>query len=425
MKAWLFKVVSIGILIGVLASFYPVRESKAFCEVDAQLTAATTGSQTTQTSEFTARIMSFQNAIAQALQVLQFDLLMQITDFSNNLRGVFGNTFWDQWMDYHQDMTAQLNTAIIDKTRIRGTNMDTENLIDRKGHIEDEEIKARQAFEVSEDSCVFDSTLPAYGRAERVSRAARVAMSNQVSRGILNNSGSGSSAADGSLASTAQDYVRFEALFCNPDENGGGDNQLCDVEGERVDEDVQISTIFDADTLEITDAADAAEDAAVYTAMVDNLLGRPRSDVIPVSALEGGVSARNAILQKRSAAAQLNLAAGIMSDQISERLPQGVDIPEWRVLREDQGVPSNEISDQPSKYEVRQGYIDFINNPKFFKRLGNNRATVMQKDVHMKALRLMLMSEELAKTERLMAMLSVQLANYLDQHAGTGTDSGP
>lgn len=396
----------------VIALAIPVKQPKAFCETTVQVTASQGISTSAQTGAISGVIEGLKGFIAPVLGVLQLDMIRQIVDFSDSFRNMLGGT-WGTMEDYYKDMTAQLHTAEIDQSRIKGSTNDAENFLEVKRAIERSEAEAWDRYQASEESCVFDTLLPAYQTGIAVSKAASSAMSSSISSGFVN-------VTQTPIERTPVDLAQTVSMFCNPNENGG--NTLCTAATPRMDDDIEISqTIFGSDTLEITDPTDAAEDIATYETIVDNLLGRPRSQQIPLSALESNAG-KQMVLNKRSDAAQLNLAAGLIIDPIVERLPQGVTIPWWRPMRVASGTPTNEVSDEPSKYELLQGYIEFINTPEYFQRLGGGEATIAQKDLHVKAIKLMLMDSDLAHTEKLMSIFSVQLANHLDQHAGNGDE---
>ena len=395
------------ILSAVVALAIPVKESRAICETTIQVTGSQAASETAQSSAVTSVIESIKGFITPILSALQLDMLNQIQAMSDFFRGQMGDT-WGEWQDLYKGMTAQLHTAEIDQSRVKGSINDAGNYLEHKLENEQNEVEARKRYEVSEESCVYDSTLPAYNKVATIALSAESKVASKFSTGYVNTSAP-------VINITANQFNENRALFCNPAENGGNNN--CPGTSPRMDEDVEIS-VLDSDTIEITNPV---EDALVMETTVDNLLGRPKSHKIPPSALQGSAG-REAALKKRASAAQLDLAAGLISTPMTERLPQGINVGGWRPLLESIGIPPNLISDTPSKHEMLQGYIEYMQNPEFYQRLGGGEATLAQKDLHVKAIKLMLMDSDLAYTEKLMSMFSVQLANYLDQYSGTGAD---
>lgn len=398
---WLAGIMALAVVISLQ---FPVKKSHAICETQAEFSAAVSATMSGQS----AAIASFITTIQTSVEVILSSARATLTASFHSFDLAFStklNLFWSQWRTNYEDMTAQLHTALLDQSRTLLSAYDAENQVAFQQNTQMDELKARQRYTPSEDSCVFDSTLPSAGRAEEISRAASSALSREVSSGFMNDS---SIENNSPAAITANQWDNHVNLFCNSAENSG--DAPCDVDGARVDADINIShTLFGRDTLRVEDP----EDAIALQAAMTNLMGRPMSTVMPPSALNSPAGRTN-FLQKRALAAQLNVSASIIGDIIGERLPLGVTMTEIQDMRVAGGTPILETSDQPSKYEIRQAYLEFINSPEFFKRLNDNKATLGQKDVQMKALKLMTLNDLIGKTERLTTLFAVDLANQLE-----------
>ncbi|MGM0422296.1 MAG: hypothetical protein ACQEQL_04260 [Pseudomonadota bacterium] len=401
-----FGVLTILCVMVVTTGLYlsSAKKSYALCETSMQVSAAQGTSVAAEAAAIDSFIASMQAYVSALLPVELLDMLNKITSLSDGFRNELGD-MWDGWLKNYEEMTAQLNTAMIDQSRMTGSVEDAANQVEFQRETQKDELDDWKENTPSEDSCVFDSTMPSAGRADKISRAAGNAFSNETSGRFMNDSDVENNTPE---AGTESDWSNYENLFCNANANNG--QAGCTADGSRVDADINITTsLYGKDTLDVTDA----EDATVIKAAMNNLMGRPRSSVMPPSSFQSA-DGRAALLQKRSMAAQLNVSSSIIADSVTERLPLGVTMTELQDMRTAQGIPLIETSDQPSKYEIRQGYLEFINSPKFFKRLGNNSATLAQKDVHMKALKLITLNDLIAQTERLTTLFAVELGNKVE-----------
>jgi|GEM_PF-1682824 hypothetical protein len=377
------------------------KKSYALCETRLQVSSQQAASVSAEAAAINSFVATMQAYVSALLPVELLDMLNKINSFSDGQRNTLSD-LWDGWKENYEDMTAQLNTAMIDQSRVLNSADDAANQVEFQRETQVDEVNAWKENTPSEDSCVFDSTLPSAGRAAKITRAAGNAVSNETSGRFMNDSGVDSNSP---AAATQSDWNNYETLFCNASANNG--QAGCTADGSRVDADINIThTLYGKDTLDVTNA----EDALVLKAAMNNLMGRPQASVLPPDSFQS-TDGRAAMLQKRSMAAQLNVSSSIIADSVAERLPLGVTMTELQDMRTAQGIPLIETSDEPSKYEIRQGYLEYINSPNFFKRLGDNSATLAQKDVHMKALKLITLNDLIAQTERLTTLFAVELGN--------------
>ena len=215
-KKYVITAAAFAVIFAFVAAVYNPSPSRAQCELSVQITTQQAASQGAITGAVTAFLTGFQTYIsAVTLPTQLIDLVNQIQTFSDGLRGDMGD-FWTEWRGDIQDWTAQFSVGQIDQVRTMASSRDMGRYNEARLNIEEAEVGSTEdVYTYTEEACVFDSVMPAYGRAAHTARASRSAMAGSVSRGLAN-AGGGSS-----TQKIADDRVRFENLFCNVDDNGG------------------------------------------------------------------------------------------------------------------------------------------------------------------------------------------------------------
>ena len=445
-----------AVAFGVLACMMvPSHSAYAICETNAEVTQAQGNAITQQADKVAKTIADLQKNISTVLPVELTDLLGKISGFSESFRLGLGERA-NEWEDAMKAETAQEAAAIQDQTHNLLAAQSAQLHNDDALNLQKQEVNDTNETEYAAESCVFDTTIPHYSvvsnDVEEYTNSMTTwytdqltTVSKEVSPEYLaviyknepeklteiaaKNSGLIKSAAaqstDEELMAEADkllgasplernriDYDRYLNVFCNALENGG--IAPCTENGSRVDDDIEISrTLFGKDTLDV----EGMEDLLVLAAAVDNLTGRPRLSSVPRSALNG-TPGRQQLLEKRASAAHLNASVGLIWNLISERLPASKENKQIGELRVASGVPESDISDRPSKYEFRQSYIEHVNSPPYIFKLKGNKDVMAQHDLHLKALRLMMMDELNARMERLSTMFAIQLSNQLSAREG-------
>ena len=392
------------------------------------------------------------------LPVQLTDLIGKITNLSDSFRLGLGERA-SELENALQAETMQESVAIQDQTQnllaTQSAAVHNDALMDRGAELSE----IRTKTEYSEESCVFDAVTPHYVTVTEDTKAYTNAMTTLFTDGMTSVSRELTpeylaevygpeygerlqtmAAADGDfglireaqaqmtdeelmaaaeerlsanpIRRNALDYDLYLSKFCNVYENGG--RAPCRENGSRVDDDIEISrTLFGKDTLDV----DGMEDLLVLGSAVDNLVGRPRTSTVPRSALDS-VSGREQILKKRESAAHMNASVGLIWDLVAERMPSSQENEYIGNMRKNAGVPESDISERPSKYEFRQAYIEHVNSPPYIFQLKGSKDKMAQQDLHLKALRLMMMNELNSRMERLSTMFAIQLSNQLSARGG-------
>ena len=388
----------------------PVR-AHAICETNAEVTAAQSTVIPIQANKIAEVIANLQASIASILPVELTDLLSKMTGLSTSFRTGLGET-WVEWEDAMKDQTAEHNAILIDQSRNLLTGEDAALHNDAELAQTRAEVETVAAAPVNENSCTFDSVMPHGIEVNELTRMVSNTMSSKISNDLI--------AGEPTLARNARDFEEYKRTFCNRYENGG--RAVCDQDGGRMDEDIVISqTLFGKDTLDLMidpnaspQDAEQNEDFKVINTAVDNLLGRPRFDPIPENVLNSATG-MEAMLENRSSIAHINVANGIIWDIVGERFPSKTENEELRELRIASGVPENDASITPSKYEFRNTYIEHVNSPPYIFDLKGTPQILAENELHLKALRLMMMNELNLKMEKMATLFSIQLSNQLGE----------
>lgn len=390
------------IMSAVLAALLQPVNAQAICETNAEVTAAQGNAITTQAQKITEIITNLQAQISSILPVELTDLLSKITGTSTSFNTGLGET-WVEWEDAMKDQTAEHNAIILDQTRNILTAEDAGLYNEAELAQTQAEAEITAAAPVNENSCTFDSTMPHGVEVNEITRMVSNTMSSKLSNELA--------AGEPELARNARDFQDYKETFCNKYENGG--MAPCDADGGRKDEDIVISkTLFGKDTLSLD--ANGEEDMKVINAAVDNLLGRPRFSAIPESALNSA-SGMEALLENRSSIAHINVANGVIWDIVGERFPSKTESEELRDMRIASGVPENDATLTPSKYEFRKTYIEHVNSPPYIFDLKGTPQILAENELHLKAIRLMMMNDLNLKMEKMATLFSIQLSNQLSE----------
>ena len=380
-----FKILAVILMLSIV--LVP-KHAKAVCEVNAEVSAAQGNVITRQAQEITNIIANLQAQIGAILPVELVDLLQKMTGMSTSVRTGMGE-MWGDWEEAEKGQTAQMHASILDQTRNTLSSQNAELFNEAALNDEMNEVAAVTTDDATEQSCTFDTVMPHVTEVNNITRMVSNTMSGSLSERIIRGE-------DSQLERNAQDYQRYEATFCNRFENGG--RAPCDADGSRVDGDIEIArTLMGGDTLRV----ESEEDMEVIEAAIDNLMGRPRMDNINPINLESSGSAQKAYLEKRSMAARMNMVSGLFWDITGERMPSRTPSEEIREMRIAAGVPDTDASANPSKYEFWKAWIEQVNSPPWIFELKGGQEKLGESELHLKALRLMMMNNLNLKMEKM------------------------
>lgn len=291
----------------------------------------------------------------------------------NNWMNNWNNEMLPDW----QNMTAQWNTAIIDKSRTYGSAIDAQNQVETQLAIQAEEFEAREDYATSETTCVVASNTPAMGKGSYIGRALTRGYSSEVTSGGLNTVGT--PAENGAVEDTSSRWKMYARHFCDPASNAG--NAGCEpsplpsppapapyspepfytglISGppavpfrQFTDADISIENFLLRDTIDL----DNEEEKLGTYAILRNLVSPKAPDPIPEIALQENPDAQALLIKRREIQALRDMPQAVISGIIGRRASiPGTDptvANGIRDLRLKAGVDINDISTKPSYNEI-------------------------------------------------------------------------
>ena len=305
----------------------------------------------------------------------------------------------------HQNMTAQLNTALIDQTRTQGSSTDAAVQIDTAMVLESSEAEARQdKLDPSELTCTVASNTPSLAMGAQLERTITRGFTREVSDVGLNVVGSASEF--GPISDMRERWTLYTRHFCNPESNGGGNaNAGCNRSPptppptppgqpppppppppqiyinllgadatvpfrQITDGDINVENFLLRDTIDF----DNEEEILASYAMMRNLIIPGSPSVIPPAAIEDNPIAQAAFVKRRQQQALRDIPASVVSGIIGRRasIPNSTNALEVQAIRLKAGVAADNISNKPSYNETmlaltKERFFD----PDYFLRVGS------------------------------------------------------
>lgn len=317
--------------------------------------------------------------------------------------------WWKQWLDEGiKPMTKQLYSLKVDQSRNLGTTAESENLIRVQREIQVREAESVKKFTPNEYTCNADSTARYMNQAQAASKGAAAGLVTDISSMGMNVRGSGVEAGPASWVNRRWDI--YSKTFCNNRDNGGSAGCTTALPDANADTAVA-QTLFRKETIDMSNP----NNVVAARELVQNLSSARPAELVPPAALNSA-SGRENILRQRRLQAQMNAVTAAVSGVVGDRVPASGDTAtEVVAQRIAAGVPASEVSNTPSKRELRQAVIDRLWAPEFYRDLGDDPNTVIQKEVYLKAYSNALMYDLIARTEQIAMLLSVQLGNMTDE----------
>lgn len=323
---------------------------------------------------------------------------------------------WWQTMWYYnllpslQNMTEQLNIAVVDQTRSFSGAIDAELQSQTSLEFNEREAQVQGKLAPSEDVCVAGTTAGGYGRATAFSREMRKAWQKESLD--IGAGKTGTAGASGYAAVEKLRHDEYEALFCNPDDNGGNNNCAApDADFHNADI-LPSKFLYDKLTIDVDDDPRFAQ---TVNAIMNNTMGTPSADAMPkkVMASAGG---QEKWLDRRAFLARYAAVRSVPQMAFGWRMP-GSQLGPWvKDLRQKAGVPLSDISDNPSYREVlHAASIDRFNSGEYALDQIAKRDKVEQEKLVLSAFYLMQLRDYYELLERQAMVLAVQVAIMADR----------
>lgn len=327
--------------------------------------------------------------------------------------------WWATMWDYNlrpalQAQTIQLNTATADQAKTYQSSMDGEhetqtNLVIQKVEVETHKV-------TRDNVCPPAGLSPGRGAnfAYQVPKNMEV-KSNAVASGKV-----GSTSEQGTAQHTAYRINTYEEFFCDPNSNGGANVCSGTADPNFYDADVKVSEmVYNKLTIPVDDPADGEKYQKAIEELTENMLNTITVTPTPENALNTP-QAREKILQRRSYLARNNAVRQMTQSIIGERMP-GSQLGEWITqIREEAGIPMEEVGENPSYREVMHALsVDRFNSGKFATELMKDQAGVEMEKLSAQAFYLMQLRDYFELLERMSLVLAVQVATLVDNKPST------
>lgn len=328
--------------------------------------------------------------------------------YGHRLRQRF-TKWWKTWLDEGiRPMTKQLYSIKVDQARNLGTAIDAESIVKTQRDMQVREAEAVKKFMPGEFTCNADSTARYMNQAQAASKGAQAALVTDISRMGMNVRGSGVEGGPASWVNRRWDI--YSKTFCNNASNSGAGG--CATALPDADADTAVArTLFRKETIDMSNP----NNVLAAREMVQNISSTRPAEIVPPAAFNSAPGREN-FLRQRRLQAQTNAVTAAVSGVVGDRVPAAGGVAtEVVAQRLASGVPASEISNTPSKRELRQTVIDRLWSPQFYRDLGDEPNTVLQKEVYLKAYSNALMYDLIARTEQIAMLLAVQLGDMTDK----------
>lgn len=369
------------------------------------------------------------NATNQALQLSSqrledwlarsIDLMVQALLTRLNRTEINLIEWWGTMWDYNlrpslQAMTIQLNTATTDQAKTYQASMDAEHSTQNNLVIMRQEVRAHQV--TRDNICPPAGLPPARGKV----------MAHQVQRNLetkgnaVTNAKIGSPSEQGTGGYMAYRINTYEEFFCDPASNGGTNVCTGTADPAFYDADVKVTEmIYNKLTIPVEDGADGEKYQKAVEELTENMLNTTAVTVTPERSVDTP-EAKEQIFARRSAMARHNAAKSVTNKIIGQRMP-GTQLGQWiTAIREEAGIPADEIGDNPSYREVMHALsIDRFNSGKFASEIIKDKAGIEMEKLSAQAFYLMQLRDYYELLERMSLVLAVQVAAMADRLPST------
>lgn len=335
----------------------------------------------------------------------------ELDDLDEQLRQSWSD-LWAEWLPGMKDMTKQLNTADLDKSRMWGEFLNAALQTGTQRLLQDREIEAMRRYKPSEDICVADTINPLQLNAQVAAGATKKAMESELYESGF---GLGSMAMAGTLAAQGPDAVlnaefqEYMANYYDPNFNGG--LMPAGAPSPRARDQYNVAkTIFGADTIDLNDQ-NRRQDAQVAQRL---LVGSPVLRSVDQEAFNTA-QGRREILKRRQYQARLNAHAGAVADVVGERSSVAPAL-EVEAMQVAIGRPPEERAPDArvSYQEIKATRLQYMWSPRYITELNDSPHTAIQKQIDIYTQQTVELQDMIRKMERMGITASARLGQRLD-----------
>lgn len=338
----------------------------------------------------------------------------ELDDLDEQLRQSWSD-LWAEWLPGMKDMTKQLNTADLDKSRMWGEFLNAALQTGTQRLLQDREIDAMRRYKPSEEICVADTINPVQLNAQVAAGATKKAMESELYESGLGLGGmamAGTVAAQGADAVVNAEFQEYMASYYDPNFNGG--LMPAGAPSPRARDQYNVAkTIFGADTIDLNDQ-NRRQDVQVAQRL---LVGSPVLPSIDQEAFNTA-QGRKEVLKRRQYQARLNAYAGAVGDVVGERssVSEALEVEAMQVAN---GRPPEERAPDArvSYQEIKATRLQHMWTPRYITKLNDSPHTAIQKQIDIYTQQTIELQDMMRKMERMGITASARLGQNLD-----GTD---
>jgi len=327
--------------------------------------------------------------------------------------------WWGTMWDYNlrpalQSKTIQLNTATADQAKTYQSSMDAEHETQTNLVIQTTEVQTHQV--TRDPVCPPAGLSPGRG----ANFAYQVPKNMEIKSNAIASNKVGSTSEQGTAQHVSYRINTYEEFFCDPNSNGGNNVCVGTPDPRFYDADVKVTEmVYNKLTIPVNDPADGEKYQKAIEELTENMLNTITVTPTAENALNTP-QAREQILQRRSYLARNNAVRQMTQSIIGERMP-GTQLGEWiSQIREEAGIPVDEVGENPSYREVMHALsVDRFNTGKFGAELMKDQAGVEMEKLSAQAFYLMQLRDYFELLERMSLVLAVQVVAMLDTKKST------
>jgi len=347
------------------------------------------------------------------------------------------NTWLSEMVGPLKNQTAQLSAGIVDETRDLGEINDASNNLAAAQYVQKEEIKSKLESQPTDQACRFDTTANYVAQDRVIADALQrgfewdfVSAANNEYQGI-------GQYGPGELQNNRWDiYVKNFCDYTAEDCDSGCSAPGGSVTGAQCsplggtaprypDYDIYVSRmLFLNKTIPVNNPNNPNNpnpgsfvEPALLSMML-NVTGYKIPDVILSGAI-GTVPGMEQMFTRREYMAQMSAVGSLLYSIAADRMQgvkaqgQGITPSGPVEMRTMMGVENAYPS--PSLREIRQSVVEQLWDPSFYKNLGDDPATISEKELYLKAYGLTMLYDMISKQEKISTAYAVETAEILKE----------
>jgi len=323
--------------------------------------------------------------------------------------------FWGDLYKGLKALTSQMHTADINNTRLLSSIHDAASMSLAALLHQNDEVKAKKQFIVSDETCQFDTAAKSLGQTQHLSRAVSSAYAQQVSD--IGNTKKGTPGGGGMAQFINTRYQIFLGGSCDKKANNG--HAPCPVSGAVPGAASSPSaTVFGKLTMDV--GAPGSPQRAVIPELVMNITGFTPPPLIPPGCL-GSAACQETLLKQRGPTAQMDAVTGLIMDVLGDRMPGATSTDIQAVLS---NGGSSDASATPSFRETIESVRVHLGDPKYYTNMGEAGGTIAQKELYLKAYNSMLLYRLIEKQEKISNAYAIETANMVAKYKNEAGQQG-